>query len=189
METSTHIATKRSVTVPEALLILIIVSVLAGILFPLFASARERGGPNCLSNLKQLGVANLMYAHDNDGTFPPAERWMDTTKVAWQYRDYLFRCAQDRRPMTKGYGYARNAAVTKLPETARTTPLLYDSENIAWNAFDKTPFASLSGRHGHSTGMLFWQTFHYRGNTIFADGHAKQLSWEKDSPPIKTGGL
>jgi prepilin-type processing-associated H-X9-DG protein len=181
METSTHATTKRSTTVPEALLILIIVSVLAGILFPLFASARERGGPNCLSNLKQLGVANLMYAHDNDDTFPPAERWMDTTKVPLrQNRDNFFRCAQDRRPMTKGYGYARNAAVTKFSETASTTPLLYDSENIAWNAFDKTPFASLSGRHGHSSGPFFWQTYHYRGNVVFADGHAKQHSVPPD---------
>lgn len=180
METSTYSKTKRSVTVPEALLILIIVGVLAGILFPIFASARERGGPNCLSNLKQLGVANLMYAQDNDSIFPPAERWMDMTKVQLSQRqDNLFRCAQDRRPMTKGYGYARSAGITKLPEAASTTPLVYDSENIAWNAFDKTPLASLSGRHGHSTGTLFWRRFHYRGNIVFADGHAKQVATEQ----------
>lgn len=177
-------------TVPEALLILIIVSVLVGILFPIFASARERGGPSCLSNLKQLGTANLMYAWDNDGTFPPAERWMDITKAqAGQHQDYLFRCGQDRRPMTKGYGYARNAAVTKSSKATSTTPLLYDSENITWNAFDSIPLASLSGRHGHSTGSLFWQKFHNRGNVIFADGHAKQLSWEQNSPPVGAGGL
>jgi prepilin-type processing-associated H-X9-DG protein len=183
METSTYSKTKRSVTVPEVLLIFIIVGVLAGILFPLFASAKERGGPNCLANLKQLGVANLMYAQDNDDTFPPAERWMDKTKVQFSQRqDNLFRCAQDRRAMTKGYGYARNSAVTKSAEAASTTPLLYDSENIAWNAYDKTPLASLSGRHGHSTGMLFWQTSYYRGNIVFADGHAQQLSWDAKRP-------
>ncbi|WP_309712142.1 hypothetical protein, partial [Armatimonas sp.] len=75
------------------------------------------------------------------------------------------------------------AAVTKLPEAASTTPLLYDSENITWNAYDKTPLTSFSGRHGHSEGMLFWKTFHPRGNIFYADGHAKQLHGEKDAPP------
>ena len=121
-----------------------------------------------------------MYAQDNDDTFPPAERWMDKTKVQLRERqDGLFRCAQDRRPMTKGYGYARNAAVTKSPEAASTTPLLYDSENITWNAYDTVPLASLSGRHRQREGKFFWEPVPDRGNIFYADGHAKQLHWTK----------
>ena len=48
-----------------------IIIVIAAILFPVFSRAREKARQTvCLSNLKQLGMSWLMYAEDNDESFP-----------------------------------------------------------------------------------------------------------------------
>jgi prepilin-type N-terminal cleavage/methylation domain-containing protein len=54
-------------TLIELLVVVAIISILAAILFPVFASAREKGRQSaCMSNLKQIGLAWLMYAQDYD---------------------------------------------------------------------------------------------------------------------------
>ena len=57
----------------ELLVVLGIIAVLIGLLFPVIAKARRQAHlVGCMSNLRQLGVALLSYAHDNDGWFPAA---------------------------------------------------------------------------------------------------------------------
>ena len=64
---------KRGFTLIELLVVIAIIAILAAILFPVFAQARERARmATCLSNLKQMGLANLMYVNDYDETFAPA---------------------------------------------------------------------------------------------------------------------
>lgn len=79
---------KRSgFTLIELLVVIAIIAILAGILFPVFASAKERGRQaKCLSNLKQLTGAFLMYVDDNDGRVPrvaPYCAWIDTASKNW----------------------------------------------------------------------------------------------------------
>ena len=60
-------------TLIELLVVIAIIAVLASILFPVFASARRAGyKAKCASNLRQLALANQMYAEDYDGRFVPA---------------------------------------------------------------------------------------------------------------------
>jgi len=60
-------------TLIELLVVVAIITVLASILFPVFASARRAGyKAKCASNLRQLALANQMYAEDYDGRFVPA---------------------------------------------------------------------------------------------------------------------
>jgi hypothetical protein len=48
-----------------------IIAILAAILFPVFAQAREKAKQtSCLSNCKQMGLAVMMYAQDYDETYP-----------------------------------------------------------------------------------------------------------------------
>lgn len=62
---------RRGFTLIELLVVIAIIAILAAILFPVFARAREKARQtSCLSNEKQLGTALLMYTQDYDECFP-----------------------------------------------------------------------------------------------------------------------
>jgi prepilin-type N-terminal cleavage/methylation domain-containing protein/prepilin-type processing-associated H-X9-DG protein len=57
-------------TLIELLVVIAIIAILAAILFPVFAQAREKArAASCLSNCKQLGTAEMMYIQDYDGAY------------------------------------------------------------------------------------------------------------------------
>src|SRR3954468_19598773 len=59
-------------TLIELLVVIAIIAILAAILFPVFAQAREKARQtSCLSNLRQISTAMMMYAEDHDGLFVP----------------------------------------------------------------------------------------------------------------------
>ena len=61
---------RRGFTLIELLVVIAIIAILAAILFPVFAQARESARQtSCLSNLRQIGAANMMYAADYDETY------------------------------------------------------------------------------------------------------------------------
>jgi prepilin-type N-terminal cleavage/methylation domain-containing protein/prepilin-type processing-associated H-X9-DG protein len=63
----------RAFTLIELLVVIAIIAILAAILFPVFAQARESARQStCLSNMKQIGTAFLMYAQDYDENFTTA---------------------------------------------------------------------------------------------------------------------
>ena len=62
---------KRGFTLIELLVVIAIIAILAAILFPVFARAREKARQtSCLSNCKQMGLAVMMYCQDYDETYP-----------------------------------------------------------------------------------------------------------------------
>jgi prepilin-type N-terminal cleavage/methylation domain-containing protein/prepilin-type processing-associated H-X9-DG protein len=61
-------------TLIELLVVIAIIAILAAILFPVFAQAREKARQiTCLSNEKQLGLAIMQYVQDNNETYPYAQ--------------------------------------------------------------------------------------------------------------------
>jgi prepilin-type N-terminal cleavage/methylation domain-containing protein/prepilin-type processing-associated H-X9-DG protein len=62
---------RRAFTLIELLVVIAIIAILAAILFPVFAQAREKARQaSCLSNQKQIGTAALMYIQDYDEVWP-----------------------------------------------------------------------------------------------------------------------
>jgi prepilin-type N-terminal cleavage/methylation domain-containing protein/prepilin-type processing-associated H-X9-DG protein len=62
---------RQAFTLIELLVVIAIIAILAAILFPVFAQARERArAAACLSNVKQIGTGLMMYVQDYDELYP-----------------------------------------------------------------------------------------------------------------------
>ena len=67
---------KRAFTLIELLVVIAIIAILAAILFPVFAQAREKAREiTCVSNAKELGTSMMMYTQDFDELYPLAVTW------------------------------------------------------------------------------------------------------------------
>jgi prepilin-type N-terminal cleavage/methylation domain-containing protein len=76
--------TRRGFTLIELLVVIAIIAILAAILFPVFAQAREAARKTtCTSNLKQVGIAFGLYTQDYDETFPWAASNLGTPTTTW----------------------------------------------------------------------------------------------------------
>lgn len=74
---------RRGFTLIELLVVIAIIAILAAILFPVFAQARDKARQaTCQSNMKQITLAAIMYSQDYDETGPPM--WTKSNLIAGQ---------------------------------------------------------------------------------------------------------
>ena len=97
-------------TLIELLVVIAIIAILAAILFPVFARARENARrASCMSNMKQLALAFTMYADDNNGWYPPGVMQVNGAWTPWDVfifpyvkAEGIFRCPSDRAKRQPG---------------------------------------------------------------------------------------
>jgi prepilin-type N-terminal cleavage/methylation domain-containing protein/prepilin-type processing-associated H-X9-DG protein len=76
-------------TLIELLVVIAIIAILAAILFPVFAQAREKArATSCMSNVRQLALGAVMYAQDYDETYPGMWQWSPGAIMA--HSPYLY---------------------------------------------------------------------------------------------------
>lgn len=77
----------RGFTLIELLVVIAIIAILAAILFPVFAAARENARKaSCISNMKQLATAMRMYSDDNGDRFAPGTTGAWEDKNLWWFK-------------------------------------------------------------------------------------------------------
>lgn len=151
---------------------LVAIAVLAALLFPAFAQAREAARKvQCMSNAKQLGTAIAMYTMDNDNRLPPASTWM--TGIG-QYVGPGVGSSCPSRPGAIG-PFAYNSKHDRLPMTK------FDSSAAAPQLFE-----SGAGQLGASDPLTSFTMPHLKSGLIgYADGHVKA----ETSAPSAAAGL
>ena len=141
------LAARRGFTLIELLVVIAIIAILAAILFPVFAKAREKARQiSCVSNEKQIGLGILQYVQDYDEKYPG---WVNNHGAGWANgivpytkSSQLFKCPDDSTTASNGYtviSYAANSNVADaagasqagLTSTAKTVLLFEDTGKTA----------------------------------------------------------
>ncbi len=192
---------RKGFTLIELLVVIAIIAILAAILFPVFARAREKARQtSCLSNLKQLGLATQMYTQDYDELlvlryYDVAPDW--TLRINWYTalepyikNTNIYKCPSDGgsswlsysmncdRNIGGNYSYHGSNTCVKLASIQAPASTIWLAEG--GNAH-RVCSRNWEGQSNYTAGAF---TRHNDGsNYAFFDGHAKWYRYENTLVP------
>jgi prepilin-type N-terminal cleavage/methylation domain-containing protein len=113
-ETINHRRGRAAFTLIELLVVIAIIAILAAMLLPALARAKETAKSiGCNNNLRQLGMAMRMYVDENQGTLPPhitSSRWPDKFYELYGRNIKVLLCPSETAPSPATLGVTNNAA-------------------------------------------------------------------------------
>jgi prepilin-type N-terminal cleavage/methylation domain-containing protein/prepilin-type processing-associated H-X9-DG protein len=123
---------RKGFTLIELLVVIAIIAILAAILFPVFAQAREKARQaSCMSNLKQIGLAEMQYVQDYDERFSGSYACTQITTCGPRiYYPELI------------YPYAKNSQIFLCPDSSESERFNDDNSNnctLSPNTCNKIP--------------------------------------------------
>jgi|LSQX01.2.fsa_nt_gb prepilin-type N-terminal cleavage/methylation domain-containing protein/prepilin-type processing-associated H-X9-DG protein len=190
---------RRGFTLIELLVVIAIIAILAAILFPVFARAREKARQSsCLSNLKQIGLAMLTYVQDYDETFamnyfdtgvpgsiipPGGQAARQTTMWHMQIWPYVMNIQVMNCPsnasrwtggyMGQGFSYPMNTYLSRQMLANVKSPADCVVNVCGWY-YTTTGASNYESTSGNPPGGPTIKKWHNEGtNAVHVDGHAK----------------
>ncbi|GDX39885.1 hypothetical protein LBMAG21_01770 [Armatimonadota bacterium] len=122
---------RRGFTLIELLVVIAIIAILAAILFPVFARAREQGRKSvCINNQRQIAVAILLYTQDYDGAYPNTNDpylWVGK-RFRWPIMPYV------------GIGQKEKSDGSFSAQNSSPAILVCPSDTISGGVFDGTSY-------------------------------------------------
>jgi len=136
---------KNAFTLIELLVVIAIIAILAAILFPVFAQAKESAKDSAaLSNCKQLGLSQLMYSSDFDDVLPLVLRIKGSSFDTWQGM-----C----QPYIKNWGILAHPKLRALPTDTNSAAWYYQSR-AHWGM----PLRAQAHASSMATGYFYFQS-------------------------------